>query len=324
MAKKEAPDVKKYVFWAILAVLIILSYIILKSYLISIVSAFILAYLILPFYKYLEKKTSKTISAIICISIILIVIIVSFSIIIGNIINQAYTALDLEALKAISSYIVSQPLLQKIGLNFNIFEKGISLIISLIGSIITQIPMLITSLIIITFGVYFMLVNWAKISLALRDYIPFKNKDKFLKEIAQTTDGIVYGYILIAILQFIVSFIGFYIIGIKLYALLATIIFFLALIPFIGPAFVWIPLLIYHIVIKDYTTAAYLFILGLVLSAFLDSLFRIKITGEKAKINSFVMLLGIIGGVPIFGIFGFILGPMILSYTLKLFKETLK
>jgi len=45
--------------------------------------------------------------------------------------------------------------------------------------------------------------------------------------------------------------------------------------------------------------------------------------GEKAKINPLIMLVGIIGGISIFGVFGFIIGPLILTYTLKLINEVI-
>ncbi len=43
--------------------------------------------------------------------------------------------------------------------------------------------------------------------------------------------------------------------------------------------------------------------------------------GDKANIHPFVMMIGVLGGIAIFGIFGFILGPLILVYTIKLVQE---
>ena len=67
-------------FWGVLATLIVVSFLIIKNYITTILTALVLAYLIKPVYNKLEKKTGKIISAII--STILIILIVSLLIII--------------------------------------------------------------------------------------------------------------------------------------------------------------------------------------------------------------------------------------------------
>lgn len=324
-AKENGDLLKKYLFWIMLALLLFMSYLILKPYLIALISAFILAYLINPVYLFFNKSMSKYLSALLCVFTILLVAILTVLFILTNVINQAYEALTLPQLKEFLTEISSYKLFET--LNFNLssmINKLVEFIISLISSTLVYLPSLLISLAITLIGVYFILTNWTLLQQKIKNFFPLKNKNKIIKEIGKTTDGIVYGYILIAIIEFIIAAIGFYLVGIKLYFLLAIMIFFLSFIPFIGPIFVWVPLAIYHLTLQNNTIAIGVILIGLVLSALIDGLLKMKITGDKTKINPFIMLLGVLGGVSLFGIFGFIIGPIILSYTIKLVQESIK
>ena len=323
--EKNGHFLKKYIFWIVLALLIFLSYLILKSYLIAILSAFIIAYLIRPVYSELEKLMSKHLAALICIFAVLLVFLIAISMIFGNIISQAYEALTLTQLESFLKDLSSQPLIQKFNLDLNLtVDKIITFVISLLTSAISYLPSLITSIAIILVAIYFILINGKTLHNKLKEFLPTKNKEATIKEIALTTDGIIYGFILIALIEFIIAGIGFWLVGVKTYLLLATLIFFLGMIPMIGPVFVWLPLAVYHFSLHNYEIAIGVTVVGFILSILVDTFLRMKIVGDKARINPFIMLLGIIGGVPLFGIFGFIIGPLILSYTIKLLQESLK
>ena len=58
-----------------------------------------------------------------------------------------------------------------------------------------------------------------------------------------------------------------------------------------------------------------------ILSYFFDAILRFNIIGKKTKINPLIMLIGILGGIYVFGVFGFVIGPLILVYTLKIVQE---
>jgi predicted PurR-regulated permease PerM len=100
-------------------------------------------------------------------------------------------------------------------------------------------------------------------------------------------------------------------------------VFFFAFIPAIGPAFVWVPTLVYYLAIGDYFTAGGLIVLGFILSFLIDAVLRAKVLGEKSKINPLLMIVGILGGISVFGVFGFIIGPLVLLYTLEILQAVL-
>jgi predicted PurR-regulated permease PerM len=169
--------------------------------------------------------------------------------------------------------------------------------------------------------VYFILINWTSISIYLSKFIPLENKEKVMREIADSTHSLIYGTFMIGLIEFTIAALGFYLCGISPYFLMAALVFVFAFIPG-GPGFVWVPLLVYQLFKGSYYSALGILIIGLIISIYADTILRNRILGNKTKINPFVMLLGVIGGVSIFGLFGFIIGPLILEYTLRILKQT--
>ena len=60
---------------------------------------------------------------------------------------------------------------------------------------------------------------------------------------------------------------------------------------------------------------------GLFTSIYLDTMLRTKMSGKESNIHPIVMLLGIMGGTPLLGLAGIVVGPLLLSYTLEILEE---
>ena len=89
--------------------------------------------------------------------------------------------------------------------------------------------------------------------------------------------------------------------------------------PIIGTGLVWIPLLIYLFIAGNTLSAVGVLLFG-TLSSSLDNLVRPLIVSKMTKLNSSIVLIGMIGGLLMFGVLGIILGPLILSYLLILLE----
>lgn len=317
--KIEKKVLLRYLLLAIIAILVFTSFKILQPYLIILISAFILAYLIKPVYSRLNKKLGKNNSAFLSIIILFILLIIPFSIIIGGITNQAYKLINKENLNKITQIISEIPFIENIDVA-NLTERVTSELISTTTSVLSYLPSLIISLIVLIFALYYILIDWDKLSKELKKYLPFKNKEKVANDIASVTNGLIYGMFLTAIIEFVLAMAGFYISGVELYLLLPVLIFFFAFIPSLGPTIVWVPMAIFYVFTQNWFTLAGVVITGLILSIYVDAVLRTKILGRKAKIHPLIMLVGILGGISIFGLFGFLIGPLVLIYTIELIK----
>lgn len=322
MQEISEQNLKRYLFWALIAILLVMSYFILKSFLIPIISSFILAYMVMPIYNRLKPKLGTSLSAIVCIILIGIVIVVPLALILGNLVQQAYGTVDTSTLSSFIDRIPNLPFLSSLNINIeSIREAGTAFLVFLLTSTAKAIPSLALSLLVLLFATYYALTNWSYITSALKDYIPFSNKEKIAKEIAYSTNHILYGYLLIAAIEFVIASIGFFISGVQFYLALAALIAFFAFVPGVGPGLVWGILAIINILTGNYYTAVGVIITGLVISLGVELFLFPRFIGHRAKIHPFLILLGILGGVPLFGVFGFIIGPLVLVYTIKLIHE---
>lgn len=314
---------KKYLFIAIVVILIVISFFIIRSFITSLISAFILAYLMLPLYNKINKKLkNKNLSALICIILALLVLLIPTALVFRSLITEA-SKLDISSISlTLKEKLSSYGLLQNVDLQ-SLKQKVTVAVISLITSTLTSLPALILGVLITVLGTFYILTNWTKIATSLSSYLPFDDKKRISQEIAVTTDRIIYGYLLIAIIEFVISLIGFYLAGTPYFFLLAAIVAATAFLPALGPGIVWIPVAIYHFIHQSYTAVVIVIITGLIISVGIDVFLRLRLLGKNAHINPLIMFLGILGGVPIFGIFGFVIGPLILVYTIKLVEEAI-
>lgn len=326
MKKEWKTNLKAYIFWTIVVLLIVGSYLVIKPYLIPLISAFILAYLVQPIFKFLTSKANlnKVAAGIICVLLIVLIILIPLTLIVGGVTQQAYSLLTDGSVRAAIQSLADYSFIENLPFDLEtIRTQVLSFFITLLKGAASHIPSVALAVLIIIVGSYYLLINWDLLSDKLQEYIPFSDKQQIVKEIGKTTKILLYGTLVIALIEAIVASLGFGLLGVDSYLLLAALIFFFAFIPSVGPIFIWAPVALYYIATLNYFTALGVIILGIILSFGIDNLLRTKMLGEKAKIHPLIMLVGILGGISVFGIFGFIIGPLILIYTIKLIEEAM-
>lgn len=313
---------QKYAFFILAVLLLIVSYFMLRPYLVALMTSFVLGFLIKPFHKVLGKKVGDKSAAWICILLLILVILLPFGIAVGSLAKQAYDYASKSNLE-----ITLNTILGKAGLNLDsgllsqINQEFLNFLVYLVRPFISNAISFFIMVFVMFFGLYYVLVKWDYLSGELKKFIPFKDKAEITRDLSNATKEIVYGTFLVGLIEFTVALIGFYLLGVNSALLLATLIFFTAFIPAIGPGFVWVPLMIYMFIVGNYFVAVGILVLGLIVGLGIDLFLRGVLTGRNSRINPFIMLLGIFGGVSLFGLFGFIIGPLILIYSIKILQE---
>ncbi|MBX7326756.1 AI-2E family transporter [Clostridium chauvoei] len=272
---------------------------------------FIIIFMLLinhPIYKFLVKKNiNKNISAIISLLIVnlslffiifyfgntLITLFQKFyignTLAVDNFVNNIRVLLHFDLNKAIKT-------LTKI-LNSSIILQGASITgESLIGYFIGNI------------ATYFILVDKTKVYDLLTMLLPkdvVKNiyiKKANLKEVFKIEINLVF-------LTAFVTIIGFKILGVDNSIFLGIICGMLDILPYVGTIIVFIPIIIYNIIMKRY-----LLVIGFIALYFLIQIFReileAKFLSNKLEIHPLVVMLSIYVGVKMFGFVGIIAGPV--------------
>jgi len=149
------------------------------------------------------------------------------------------------------------------------------------------------------------------------------HQDKIIKKFHEGIHAIIHGFFIIAILEGVIGAITFWLFGVSSPIIWGSVIAFLAFVPFIGGAFIWVPAVIIKFSNGMIGPAIGIVIGGLIIS-YIDTFVKPKVIGDKAEINPAIILLGLLGGLKLIGIIGIIIGPIILSLLVMFIKTFAK
>lgn len=144
-----------------------------------------------------------------------------------------------------------------------------------------------------------------------------KSREKLLVgQFKDITNSILYGQVVIGFLQGLLAGLGLIIFGIPNAFALTAVAIVLAIIPFIGTPLIWIPATIYLFASGHPTAAIIYLIYNLLIVSTVDNILKAYIVSKRSNVSQVIILIGMVGGVMLFGVLGLILGPLILAYFL--------
>lgn len=169
------------------------------------------------------------------------------------------------------------------------------------------------SLAIMIYLTFFLLRDGSRILEKIVEALPFgSSRDKLLlQKFTEVTRATVKGNIIIAIIQGAQGAFIFWVLGIPAAILWGSIMAVLSLIPAVGAALIWGPVAIYLYATGDLTNAIILTAFGGIIIGLTDNLLRPILVGRDTKLPDYIVLLSTLGGIVLFGINGFVVGPLI-------------
>jgi predicted PurR-regulated permease PerM len=129
-----------------------------------------------------------------------------------------------------------------------------------------------------------------------------------VSEVARAT---VKGNLVVALVQGALGGIIFWVLGFPAPLLWGAVMAVLSLIPAVGAGLVWLPATIYLYAVGEWITATVLLAYGVVVIGLADNILRPILVGRDTKLPDWMVLLSTLGGLSLFGINGFVLGPLI-------------
>jgi len=324
MEKKEIQNITSI---GIVLIFITLSFFVLKGVLISILAGVLLGFIFLPLYNFFQKKIkNKNFSAsLVCVILIAGIILplwFSIPIVLKQSIEVFISSQNIDfvsPLKSIFPGIFSSPdVASEIGMVIHSFVTNItSGAMNAVSALLLQLPLILLNLLVTFFIFFYVLRDNNEFVSYIKSVLPFSKEleTKIFKSSKDITFSIIYGQMIVGLLQGIIVGIGFFIFGVP-NALFFTILAIIAgILPIIGATVVWIPLAIYLFLQGQFVAVLGLIVFGLIGSFFENSV-KPLIIYKRTNVHPVVILLGMIGGVYFLGFIGFILGPLILAYLL--------
>ncbi len=180
----------------------------------------------------------------------------------------------------------------------------------------------LTTIVMMYFILYFMLAEARGMEALLSKNIPLKksNTRRLEKEMKAMVISNAVGIPLLAIAQGLFCILGYWIFGVQDFVFWGIITGITGMIPVVGTALVWVPMVIYIIATGDIGPGIGLGIYCLVLVGSVDNVFRFLLQKMFADIHPIITVFGVLIGVALFGFIGLIFGPLLLSLFILLLK----
>lgn len=191
-----------------------------------------------------------------------------------------------------------------------------------IPTLLNSTASILANLIMLLFLAFFMFTNSREMEKGLTAFIPLRNDNIGIlaKETRTMVRANAIGIPLISLIQGCAALLGYMIFGVKDYVLWGFLTGLFAFFPVVGTMVVWIPVVVYLLSSGHTGQAIGLGIYSLVVTGNIDTVARITLLKGLGDVPPLVTVLGVIVGLKLFGFWGFIFGPLLISYFLLLYK----
>lgn len=200
-------------------------------------------------------------------------------------------------------------------LNISNIETATSYMTKGVQFVIGQISGLVVTTVVMVFLLYFMLINRKNIESYVYSLLPFteRNKHTVTGEIHNMVRSNAIGIPLLAIIQGIIAVIGYWAAGVPSAVLFGVLTAFATIIPLVGTGLVWAPLVIYLALTGNWVAAIGLLAYCVIVLINIDNVIRFILQKKLADTHPLVTVFGVILGLKLFGFWGVIFGPLLLS-----------
>jgi predicted PurR-regulated permease PerM len=171
----------------------------------------------------------------------------------------------------------------------------------------------LVSLTIMLYLLFFLLRDGHSLAGRIRTAVPLSRsyKQRLFSNFTTVIRATVKGNVLVAIAQGALGGLIFWILHVQAPLLWAVVMAFLSLLPAIGAAIVWAPVAVYFLVTGAVWQGVVLIAFGVFVIGLVDNLLRPLLVGKDTKMPDYVVLLSTVGGMALFGLNGFVIGPVI-------------
>ena len=166
---------------------------------------------------------------------------------------------------------------------------------------------------------FFLLRDGGRLRAELQPISPFSEEQErqIFDHLERTIKGALQAVVVVPVVQGILAGIGFMMFGVPSPLVWGTAVILAATVPLFGSPLAWAPACAY-LFVQGHTGPAWgLLVFCLVIVSGSDNVIKPMLLQGSARIHPLLGFLSIVGGVLAFGIFGFLIGPVILSLVLS-------
>ncbi|MFM4705574.1 AI-2E family transporter [Aeromonas bivalvium] len=172
---------------------------------------------------------------------------------------------------------------------------------------------LILDICIMLYVAFFMIRDGQHLVEKIIHALPLGNRRErlMLAKFSEVARATMKGNFAVAILQGLLGGIIFAVLGIQGPIIWGVVMTLLSMIPVVGAGLIWGPVAVYLFASGNLVDAVILTLFGALVIGLVDNILRPILVGRDTKMPDYLILLSTLGGIIVFGINGFVLGPII-------------
>jgi predicted PurR-regulated permease PerM len=195
-------------------------------------------------------------------------------------------------------------------------------IVGLVPNVLGSISEFVLGLFIMFFVMFYGFREGQGFIVYLKELLPLdiELKDSLFYELRTVTQAVLYGQVLTAIIQGALGTLGLLVFGVPNWLFWGAIMIITALLPVLGTGLIWAPAAVGLILNDQITNGVLLLVYGATIVMNIDNFIRPKLVSGRTKVHPVLILIGVLGGLSVFGFIGMLVGPLILAMLVALIK----
>lgn len=324
----QETKIRPFFFFGILTGAVILTLAIFWPFLSPLLLAGSLALIFHPVYRYIDHKLGSmpSLSALLTVVLIFLIVIIPLTFLAGQLFIEARNFYEVISSGPSTTGPISE-LVDRLNQQLSEVAPFLSIDLAstqaeitdwLIGNfnfLFSGALQTILNIFVFLFGLFYFTRDGEKLRQAIISISPLSDNDdrKIFYKIRKTINSVFLGSLLIALAQGVLTALGFLIFGVPQPVLWGALGAIVSLVPSVGPAILFIPVVIFKFVSGDMVSAVGLAVWAMLVVSSADNIMRPYLIERGMKVHPFMILISVLGGLIIFGPIGFLLGPIILS-----------
>lgn len=337
---------KRFSSYALLAIALLLgylTYLIFRSFLTPIAWAIVFSIVFYPVYRFaLRFLKSPGLSAAITVVVILAIILGPFSYLTyrlaSELSNVSFEGASPQGIARIFDHPYIKPLMGKLLSLVDVsraeFQRSVVRSTTGLGKkLLAYLPGKLggiagatVSFAFMAFTLFFLLKDGAHLLEKARSYMPFSSeqKERLTRQMQDIIISTIYGGVAVGVVQGIVGFIGFMVVGFQSPILWGLCITIASFIPLVGSFIVWGPAVIYLFLTAHIKAGIILALIGVLGISMVDNVLRPIIIKGRVQLPILLIFFSVLGGIEVFGMIGLVMGPLVFALfisVLDIFKN---
>jgi len=327
---------RSLIFFTALIAVTIIFLVLLKPFFYPILWAAIIASIFYPVFKKINSKFKlANLSAIATIFIILIIIIIPVIFLSGLIVKESINIYDslanqqshiVETIKNVIGWVKSNPITERLHINEQQVTEKLTEVAKIITNFIFTAAKNLTQnsltflimFVIMIYTLFFFLKDGDK----LMHISPLGDKHETImyKKFTSTARAALKGTLIVGAIQGFLGAVLFYALGIEGALILGIIMTLFSVVPGFGSYVIWLPAAITMFILGNIWQGIVIVIFGALVISTIDNLLRPVLVGKDTQMHPLLILFSTLGGLVLFGISGFVIGPIISALLLSLWE----